>query len=312
MASGGGGAWKVAYANFVTAMMAFFMVMWLTTQKEGVKEAVAGYFREPFATYRSNEKGAAATAKPVQDPMYGHTAQPQKRLLPKAGKDQDYQFTVLFPIGGAELEPSELESIQAFAPTMTGKLNRIEVRAHSLRHPLPDDSDFQDHWQLCYRRCRAVQQALEAQGIESERIRLSQAEGNEPLSLDLSQEELKLNSRVDVMLLSDLAQLPWERQQGKKPPAESSSVAGEYASGQHDDGHDAPHDGEHSHEPAEGVPHEQTPSDHAAASPEGDHPVEAADQDSENQHSAAALEHEPSVGADSKDHHALDPAVPSH
>src|SRR5215216_2315665 len=94
---GAGGAWKVAYADFVTAMMAFFMVMWLTGQKEGVKEAVAGYFREPFATYKSTEKGAAATAAPVADPMYGHTAQPQKRRLPISGDNTDYQFTVLFP-----------------------------------------------------------------------------------------------------------------------------------------------------------------------------------------------------------------------
>lgn len=44
---GGGGAWKVAYADFVTAMMAFFMVMWLTSQDQKVKEAIAHYFVEP-------------------------------------------------------------------------------------------------------------------------------------------------------------------------------------------------------------------------------------------------------------------------
>src|SRR5687768_5473723 len=118
MAGGSGGAWKVAYADFVTAMMAFFMVMWLTGQKEGVKEAVAGYFREPFATYKSTQKGAAATAKPVTDPMYGHTAQPQKRRLPISGDDTDYQFTVLFPVDDATLEPDQIESIHSFAPMM--------------------------------------------------------------------------------------------------------------------------------------------------------------------------------------------------
>ena len=40
MAGKGGGSWKVAYADFVTAMMAFFMLMWLTAQKPEVKEAV--------------------------------------------------------------------------------------------------------------------------------------------------------------------------------------------------------------------------------------------------------------------------------
>ena len=46
--AGGGGAWKVAYADFVTAMMAFFLVMWLVSQNDKVKEAVANYFVDPM------------------------------------------------------------------------------------------------------------------------------------------------------------------------------------------------------------------------------------------------------------------------
>ncbi len=42
-----GGAWKVAYADFVTAMMAFFLVMWLVGSSPDVKKSVAGYFRDP-------------------------------------------------------------------------------------------------------------------------------------------------------------------------------------------------------------------------------------------------------------------------
>ena len=42
-----GGAWKVAYADFVTAMMAFFLVMWLSAQDSRIREAIAGYFAEP-------------------------------------------------------------------------------------------------------------------------------------------------------------------------------------------------------------------------------------------------------------------------
>jgi chemotaxis protein MotB len=51
-----GGAWKVAYADFVTAMMAFFLVMWLVAQSQGVRQAVAGYFKEPgiFDYQKSN------------------------------------------------------------------------------------------------------------------------------------------------------------------------------------------------------------------------------------------------------------------
>jgi chemotaxis protein MotB len=42
-----GGAWKVAYADFVTAMMAFFLVMWIVGQSAKVRSGVAGYFRQP-------------------------------------------------------------------------------------------------------------------------------------------------------------------------------------------------------------------------------------------------------------------------
>ena len=44
----GGGAWKVAYADFVTAMMAFFLVMWICGQDQKIKQTVADYFLDPF------------------------------------------------------------------------------------------------------------------------------------------------------------------------------------------------------------------------------------------------------------------------
>lgn len=53
MAKGGGGAWKVAYADFVTAMMAFFLVMWLCAQNSEVKRSVADYFADPMGTLES-------------------------------------------------------------------------------------------------------------------------------------------------------------------------------------------------------------------------------------------------------------------
>ncbi len=41
------GAWKVAYADFVTAMISLFIVLWLMNSNAKVKEAVAGYFKDP-------------------------------------------------------------------------------------------------------------------------------------------------------------------------------------------------------------------------------------------------------------------------
>src|SRR5580698_5734331 len=52
-----GGAWKVAYADFVTAMMALFMVLWLTSQDQRIKEAVERAFRNPFSSLTKDSVG---------------------------------------------------------------------------------------------------------------------------------------------------------------------------------------------------------------------------------------------------------------
>jgi chemotaxis protein MotB len=44
----GGGAWKVAYADFVTAMMAFFLVMWICGQDQKIRRSVSDYFSDPL------------------------------------------------------------------------------------------------------------------------------------------------------------------------------------------------------------------------------------------------------------------------
>ena len=206
---GGGGAWKVAYADFVTAMMAFFMVMWLTSQKPDVKAAVAGYFRDPFATVKGHQDGAGGRAEAVAEAHDGHLHDVQKRKLARSGEITNYQFTVLYPGDDAELDAAGKEQIRLFAPTMVGKLNRVEVRAHCLGKELPKDSPFKDLDDLCYARSKAVKRELQSHGIEPERIRLSEAAANEPLALNLADDELKLNSRVDVILLPDLVENPW-------------------------------------------------------------------------------------------------------
>jgi len=52
-----GGAWKVAYADFVTAMMALFMVLWLSSQDQRIKEAVERAFRNPFSSITKESVG---------------------------------------------------------------------------------------------------------------------------------------------------------------------------------------------------------------------------------------------------------------
>ena len=57
MSKGGGGSWKVAYADFVTAMMALFLVLWLTAQDEKIKEAIERAFKNPFSSMTQSSTG---------------------------------------------------------------------------------------------------------------------------------------------------------------------------------------------------------------------------------------------------------------
>src|SRR6201996_8027643 len=56
-----GGAWKIAYADFVTAMMAFFLLMWLlgSTSKYD-KQGIEDYFNQPLSALFGNDGGASA------------------------------------------------------------------------------------------------------------------------------------------------------------------------------------------------------------------------------------------------------------
>src|SRR6201996_4654 len=62
-----GGAWKVAYADFVTAMMALFIVLWLMNSSKPVQDAVGGYFRDPkgISVKKGSSMDGAGNAAPI-------------------------------------------------------------------------------------------------------------------------------------------------------------------------------------------------------------------------------------------------------
>ncbi len=62
-----GGAWKVAYADFVTAMMCFFLVMWLMGSDEEVKAAIAHYFNQPNTPYEQGGDPESQSVYPLGD-----------------------------------------------------------------------------------------------------------------------------------------------------------------------------------------------------------------------------------------------------
>src|ERR1700743_2078545 len=58
-----GGAWKVAYADFVTAMMALFIVLWLLNTSEKVQKSISAYFRDPSGASTQTGSATAGTGE---------------------------------------------------------------------------------------------------------------------------------------------------------------------------------------------------------------------------------------------------------
>ena len=219
--AGGGGAWKVAYADFVTAMMAFFLVMWITSQNDKVKEAIAEHFNEPDSIFESNESPEGSPSgvyrrgkkHPPRDSQDKSSKQkkdrgsPKPRAVSQPGGDRPGVQAVAFFVGdSAELDADSRERLSEFAAALAGKPQKIEVRGHTSRRPLAADSTYSDAWQLSYARCIAALAVLEKSGIAPERIRLSQAGKFEPYRAASGPQTHEQDPRVEVFLLNEILQ----------------------------------------------------------------------------------------------------------
>ena len=233
MAGHGGGAWKVAYADFVTAMMAFFLVMWIVAQSDQMKTAIAHHFNDPFAK-ESDEDGTAHQRPPKHPAPARVTDRPEHEkeaggshsvLLSTQGGQRTSIGTVIhFTDDSAELDDEGRRRLAEIAPLLVGKPQKIEVRGHSSRRPLPPDSAFGSHWRLCYDRCLAVTAELEKLGIPHDRLRLSQAAGFEPLSAPSEQLSGGGYARVEVTLLNETTGVTVAEHLGAKTPATISEA----------------------------------------------------------------------------------------
>ena len=242
MAGAGGGAWKVAYADFVTAMMAFFLVMWIVAQDKPVKEAIAQYFSNPYGSgmipgaksgsSMLNKDGGPIPAPkgPSRQPT-GHVTDTPVRMSEDADdrvrgksslqmmhdKNQSAVGTVVpFEGDSADLSPRGAQILAELTPELLGKLTKIEVRGHAAGRPLPPGSPYADSWQLCYARSQAVMKFLLEKGIEPQRIRLSQGGSYESPRGTRDEHMPNLDSRVEIFVLNELIKEPEDAPRPKR------------------------------------------------------------------------------------------------
>ena len=190
-----GGAWKVAYADFVTAMMALFIVLWMMNASKQIQEAVGGYFKDPRGTSKrvgSNKNGSdtyVAIKREDMSKLKEQLLQSIHHLDPQDKLKNQIEITVtaeglrielmeaakgtFFEVGSSE--PTEaLRDLLKLLAFELGKLpNKISIEGHT-------DSKMYvgqkyDNWDLSSDRANEARRLMQNEGMRSEQ--LSQVRG---------------------------------------------------------------------------------------------------------------------------------------
>jgi len=186
-----GGAWKVAYADFVTAMMAFFMVMWLMGSSKPVQDAVGGYFRDPRGTASKKGTGLAgnsANADQKKDVLAELEKQVMKSMqkmdnFDKLKKQIELTATpeglrielveaadgTFFENGKSQPTPALMEVLSILA-VETGKLpNPVSIEGHTDSKPFSGAMTY-GNWELSADRANAARRLMEAKGLRMDQV----------------------------------------------------------------------------------------------------------------------------------------------
>jgi chemotaxis protein MotB len=181
-----GGAWKVAYADFVTAMMALFIVLWLLNSTQQIKEAVGGYFKDPTGTAKnvgSDMSGAAENFVITKDNMEQLKEQLQKaiREVPNFEKLKNHiDMTVtneglrielsesaigtFFDSGSPKISTDGADLLTALAQDL-GKLpNKLALEGHTDSKQYAEGNVY-GNWELSTDRANAARRLMMQHGI---------------------------------------------------------------------------------------------------------------------------------------------------
>ena len=180
-----GGAWKVAYADFVTAMMALFIVLWLMNSSRQVQEAVGGYFKDPTGTSKkvgSDMVGSGENFVVNKDNMQELKEQLQKtiREVPHFEKFKNHiDITVtneglrieltesasgtFFESGSTKISQDGEELITTLAEELSKLPNKLAIEGHtdSVAYSAPNYGN----WELSADRANAARRLMQSHGI---------------------------------------------------------------------------------------------------------------------------------------------------
>jgi chemotaxis protein MotB len=190
-----GGAWKVAYADFVTALMSLFIVLWLMNQSEQVKRAVAGYFNDPRGTASllgTTMSGTGANATAKSDENMKKLEELKQRLereiqarkdLEKLMKQIEITITpeglriemlegkngTFYQSGSPRLSPSGQELLALLAAELKTLPNQLLIEGHTDAAPYSTGANY-SNWELSADRANAARRLLQADGVRSDQV----------------------------------------------------------------------------------------------------------------------------------------------
>ena len=186
-----GGAWKVAYADFVTAMMALFIVLWLLNTSKKIQEAVGGYFRDPTGTSKNVGTGMTGSGESLplsKDDMPKLKEELQKRIhrLSNFDKLKD-QIEITLTPDGLRIELLETETGTFFdlgssGPNQNGKEllsvlaqelsklpNRVSIEGHTDAKPFSGRGEY-SNWELSTDRANAARRLMQQGGLRQDQV----------------------------------------------------------------------------------------------------------------------------------------------
>ena len=230
-----GGAWKVAYADFVTAMMALFLVLWLTSQDEKIKEAVQRSFTNPFASLTkesagiipnkdaksmtSDRSGNFDSSSAVELAMLRRMSEDLLKAMQKDLAEPEDQKTMkldltpeglrisifdrsrrpIFKAQSAEFTPygDWVMSTLAWQISLYASFT-VELEGHTESGRKPLRVDYGD-WEVSADRAGAARRKLVEYGVASGQIRKVAGYGD-TIPMAETKPEDELNRRITVML----------------------------------------------------------------------------------------------------------------
>jgi chemotaxis protein MotB len=224
-----GGAWKVAYADFVTAMMSLFIVLWLMGSSTKVKKAVAGYFNDPKGTGELLGTTMSGTGEAIEKASTDQLEQLKDKLekeiqarkeLEKLSKQIEMTITpeglrieliegkdgTFYEIGSAKLSERGQELLVLLASELKTLPNSLLIEGHTDSTPYSSETGY-SNWDLSADRANSARRVLQQAGVRSNQVTQVRGYADQMLR-NKSNPTDPSNRRVSILVKNDTESVP--------------------------------------------------------------------------------------------------------